>query len=57
MHPRTAAGDHAYRHTLILRMLREVFRAPREDERVQNAVKAIMEIAKEVLAWYGRITW
>lgn len=57
VHPRTAAGDHAYRHTLRLRMLREVYRLPREEERVQAAVRAIMEIAKEVLAWYGRITW
>jgi hypothetical protein len=56
-HPRTAAGDHAYRHTLRLRMYREVFRLPMGEERVQEAVKAIMEIAKEVLAWYGRIVW
>ncbi|KAI9631766.1 fungal-specific transcription factor domain-containing protein [Dioszegia hungarica] len=56
-HPRTAAGDHAYRHTLRLRMYREVFRLPMGEERVREAVKAIMEIAKEVLAWYGRIVW
>jgi hypothetical protein len=37
--------------------LREVFRVSRDDRRVREAVGAIMEISKEMLALYGRIVW
>jgi len=30
---------------------------PRDDRRVKEAVGAIMEISKEMLALYGRIVW
>jgi hypothetical protein len=40
-----------------LRLLREIFRVPREDRRIKDAVAAIMEISKEMLALYGRIVW
>jgi hypothetical protein len=40
-----------------LRLLREVFRVSRDDRRVKEAVAAIMEISKEMLALYGRIVW
>ena len=57
LHPRTQYGNHAYWHALRLRLLREVFRVPRDDKRVKDAVGAIMEISKEMLALYGRIVW
>lgn len=57
LHPRTQYGNHAYWHALRLRLLREVFRVPKDDERITNAVSAIMEISKEMLALYGRIVW
>jgi hypothetical protein len=37
--------------------LREVFRVPASDKRVKESVSAILELAKELLALYGRITW
>lgn len=57
LHPRTQYGNHAYWHALRLRLLREVFRVSRDDRRVTEAVGAIMEISKEMLALYGRIVW
>jgi hypothetical protein len=57
LHPRTQYGNHAYWHALRLRLLREVFRVSRDDRRVREAVGAIMEISKEMLALYGRIVW
>jgi hypothetical protein len=57
LHPRTQYGNHAYWHALRLRLLREVFRVSRDDKRVKDAVGAIMEISKEMLALYGRIVW
>jgi hypothetical protein len=57
LHPRTQYGNHAYWHALRLRLLREVFRVRRDDKRIKDAVAAIMEISKEMLALYGRIVW
>ena len=57
LHPRTQYGNHAYWHALRLRLLREVFRVSRDDKRIKEAVGAIMEISKEMLALYGRIVW
>lgn len=57
LHPRTQYGNHAYWHALRLRLLREVFKVSRDDRRVREAVDAIMEISKEMLALYGRIVW
>lgn len=57
LHPRTQYGNHAYWHALRLRLLREVFRVSRDDKRIKEAVDAIMEISKEMLALYGRIVW
>lgn len=57
LHPRTQYGNHAYWHALRLRLLREVFRVPKDDGRIKDAVAAIMEISKEMLSLYGRIVW
>jgi hypothetical protein len=57
LHPRTQYGNHAYWHALRLRLLREIFRVPREDKRIAEAVSAIMEISREMLSLYGRIVW
>lgn len=56
-HPRTQYGNHSYRHAIKIRLLREVFRVPASDNRVKESVSAILELAKELLALYGRITW
>jgi hypothetical protein len=56
-HPRTQYGNHSYRHAIKIRLLREVFRVPASDKRVKESVSAILELAKELLALYGRITW
>ena len=57
LHPRTQYGNHAYRHAIRIRLLRIVYGANKEDERVKEDAEAIMELAKEVLALYGKITW
>jgi hypothetical protein len=56
-HPRTQYGNHSYRHAIRIRLLREVFRVSASDPRVKASVEAILELAKELLALYGRITW
>jgi hypothetical protein len=37
--------------------LREVFCVPASDRSVKESVSAILELAKELLALYGRIIW
>ena len=56
-HPRTQYGNHTYRHAIKIRLLREVFMVPMDDARVQDSVRAIVELTVELLAQYGRITW
>ncbi|TXT16085.1 hypothetical protein VHUM_00588 [Vanrija humicola] len=56
-HPRTQYGNIAYRHATKIRLLRIVFRVPSTDPRIDSAARAIIELAKEMLATYGRITW
>ncbi|KAK4686084.1 hypothetical protein P7C73_g4049, partial [Tremellales sp. Uapishka_1] len=57
IHPRTQYGDHCYRLATRIRLLRNVFRVSSTDHRVISAADAIMELAKEMLAQYGRIVW
>lgn len=56
-HPRTLFGNHAYRHAIRIRLLREVFGAPRDDTRVQTSCAAIIELGVELLSLFGRVTW
>ncbi|WRT69560.1 uncharacterized protein IL334_006548 [Kwoniella shivajii] len=57
LHPRTQYGNHSYRHAIRIRMLRKVYSVPSEDERVVKSSQAIIELAGEMLALYGKITW
>jgi hypothetical protein len=57
VHPRTQYANHAYRHAIRIRLLREVFGASRRDVRVQNSTKAIIELAVEVVAKFGKVSW
>jgi hypothetical protein len=57
VHPRTQYANHAYRHTIRIRILREVFGVPMRDPRVQTSVKAIIELCTEVAAKFGKVTW
>nr|XP_019009210.1 uncharacterized protein I206_05857 [Kwoniella pini CBS 10737]OCF47991.1 hypothetical protein I206_05857 [Kwoniella pini CBS 10737] len=57
LHPRTQYGNHSYRHAIRIRMLRKVYNIPSEDERVIKSSQAIIELAGEMLALYGKITW
>lgn len=57
VHPRTQYANHAYRHAIRIRLLREVFGATRRDKRVQNSAKVILELATEVVAKFGKVTW
>jgi hypothetical protein len=56
-HPRTQYANHAYRHAIRIRLLREVFGASRRDRRVQNSARVIIELATEVVAKFGKVTW
>lgn len=56
-HPRTQYGNIAYRHATKIRLLRIVFGVPSNDPRIDSASRAIIELAKEMLAMYGRIVW
>nr|XP_018260169.1 uncharacterized protein I303_07086 [Kwoniella dejecticola CBS 10117]OBR82327.1 hypothetical protein I303_07086 [Kwoniella dejecticola CBS 10117] len=57
LHPRTQYGNHSYKHAIRIRMLRKVYNIPSEDERVVGSSQAIIELAGEMLALYGKITW
>lgn len=57
VHPRTQYANHAYRHAIRIRLLREVFGASRRDIRVQNSTKAIIELATEVVTKFGKVSW
>lgn len=57
VHPRTQYANHAYRHAIRIRLLREVFGASRRDVRVQNSTKAIIELAVEIVAKFGKVSW
>lgn len=56
-HPRTQYGNIAYRHATKIRLLRIAFGVPSNDARIDSAARAIIELAKEMLAQYGRIVW
>ncbi|KAL7420565.1 hypothetical protein Q5752_004516 [Cryptotrichosporon argae] len=56
-HPRTQFGNHAHKHAMRIRMLRNVFGAPGDDPRIATSARAILELAKEMLAQYQRIVW
>lgn len=56
-HPRTQYGNIAYRHATKIRLLRIVFGSSSKDPRIEGAARAIIELAKEMLAMYGRIVW
>lgn len=56
-HPRTQYGNIAYRHATKIRLLRVVFGVSSTDPRIESASRAIIELAKEMLAMYGRIVW
>lgn len=56
-HPRVQYGNHSYRHTIRIRLLREVYAVPMDDASVQESVGAIMELATEMVSACGRITW
>jgi hypothetical protein len=56
-HPRTQYGNHSYRHAIRIRLLREVYAVPKDDPRVQTSIKAIIELATELISSHGRITW
>lgn len=57
LHPRTQYGNLAYRHAIKIRMLRKVYDVPSDDERVASSAESIIELAAEMLALYGKITW
>ncbi|EAL20880.1 hypothetical protein CNBE2410 [Cryptococcus deneoformans B-3501A] len=57
LHPRTQYGNLAYRHAIKIRMLRKVYDVPSDDERVASSAESIIELAAEMLAFYGKITW
>nr|XP_019043387.1 hypothetical protein I302_07964 [Kwoniella bestiolae CBS 10118]OCF22317.1 hypothetical protein I302_07964 [Kwoniella bestiolae CBS 10118] len=57
LHPRTQYGNHSYKHAIRIRMLRKVYNIPSEDQRVVSSSQAIIELAGEMLALYGKITW
>lgn len=57
LHPRTQYGNHAYRHAMRIRILRNVFAVPRDDLRVIQSVDAILELAKEMVSRFGKIVW
>lgn len=56
-HPRTQYGNIAHRHAMTIRLLRDVFSAPREDPRVYSAATAILELAVEMVVQYGTMVW
>ncbi|TYJ57772.1 hypothetical protein B9479_001382 [Cryptococcus floricola] len=57
LHPRTQYGNLAYRHAIKIRLLRKVYGVASDDELVMNSVESIIELAAEMLAFYGKITW
>ncbi|WWD04269.1 hypothetical protein V865_002337 [Kwoniella europaea PYCC6329] len=57
LHPRTQYGNHSYKHAIRIRMLRKVYNIPSDDQRVVSSSQAIIELAGEMLALYGKITW
>ncbi|WVQ96139.1 hypothetical protein IAU59_003241 [Kwoniella sp. CBS 9459] len=57
LHPRTQYGNHSYKHAIRIRMLRKVYHVPSDDVRVVKSSQAIIELAGEMLALYGKITW
>ncbi|OCF46066.1 hypothetical protein I317_00155 [Kwoniella heveanensis CBS 569] len=57
LHPRTQYGNHSYKHAIRIRMLRKVYNVSSDDERVVKSSQAIIELAGEMLALYGKITW
>ncbi|KAK8849547.1 hypothetical protein IAR55_004882 [Kwoniella newhampshirensis] len=57
LHPRTQYGNHSYRHAIKIRLLKKVYNVPSDDERVVKSSMAIIELAGEMLALYGKITW
>ncbi|WVO13880.1 hypothetical protein L204_101503 [Cryptococcus depauperatus] len=57
LHPRTQYGNLAYKHAIKIRMLRKVYNVPSDDERVACSANCIIELAAEMLALYGKITW
>jgi hypothetical protein len=57
LHPRTQYANHAYRHTIRIRLWTEVFGVSRRDPRVQKSARAIVELATELLVRYNRVTW
>ncbi|WVF68599.1 hypothetical protein IAT40_003368 [Kwoniella sp. CBS 6097] len=57
LHPRTQYGNHSYKHAIRIRMLRKVYNVSSDDDRVVKSSQAIIELAGEMLALYGKITW
>ncbi|WVR08164.1 hypothetical protein IAU60_005210 [Kwoniella sp. DSM 27419] len=57
LHARTQYGNHSYRHAIKIRMWRKVYSVPSDDQRVVKSSQAIIELAAEMLACYGKITW
>lgn len=56
-HPRTQYGNIAHRHAMTIKLLRDVFNVPREDERVYASATAILELAVEMVVQYGTMVW
>ncbi len=54
---RTQYGNHAHRLAMRIHLLRNVFGAKGSDARVLKAAFAILELALELMSWYGKITW
>jgi len=56
-HPRTQYGNIAHRHAMTIKLLRDVFSVPAEDERVYDSARAILELAVEMVVQYGTMVW
>jgi hypothetical protein len=56
-HPRTQYGNHSYRYAMRIWILRNIFGAGKDDDRIKRAVQAIIELGNELVAHYGSINW
>lgn len=57
LHPRCVYGNHAHRYAMRIHLLLNIFGTSRDDPRIIKAADSILELAKELLAFSGRITW
>jgi len=56
-HTRVLLGDSAYRYAMVVMLLHEVLGVPASDERVQTAVKCVLELCAEISMEPVMLVW